>query len=133
LTGPDGQRVELFTEIGGEGDHFDHTILDDQARYPIVKARPPYEGSYMPEALTKREPSLSSFNGKSIKGVWQLVIRGTRNERFGMLHSWALIVKPQEDMLDAPAAAPPEDTGASEAQPESEARSGGEPPSGQSG
>jgi subtilisin-like proprotein convertase family protein len=128
LTGPDGQRVELFTEIGGEGDHFDQTIFDDQARYPIVKARPPYEGSFIPEALTKREASLSSFNGKSIKGVWQLVIRGTRNERFGMLHSWALLVKPQDDMLDTPVSAAPEDDDASEARPESDARSGSEPP-----
>ena len=45
---------------------------------------------------------MSHFNGKSVKGVWQLVIRGTRNERFGMLHHWGLFVRPIEDMLDAP-------------------------------
>lgn len=101
LTGPDGQRIELFTEVGGEGDHFDQTIFDDQGRYPIVKARPPFKGTFLPEALIKKQPSLSYFNGKSVKGVWQLVVRGTRNERFGMLHSWGLIVKPMEDMLDS--------------------------------
>ncbi len=99
LTGPDGQRIELFTEVGGEGDHFDETILDDQARYPIVKARPPFKGAFLPEALIKKQPSLGHFNGKSVKGVWQLVVRGTRNQRFGMLHNWSLIVKPMEDML----------------------------------
>ncbi len=109
LTGPDGQRVELFTEVGGSDDHFDHTVLDDQSRYPITKARPPFKGTFMPEGMAKRQPSLSHFNGKSVKGVWQLVIRGTRSERFGMLHSWSLIVTPQDDMLDAPAPNPPQD------------------------
>ena len=97
LTGPDGERVELFTEIGGSGDHFSKTILDDQASTPIVKARPPYEGRFRPEAIDKRQPGLGVFNGKSVQGVWQLVIRGTRSDRFGMLHSWSLQVAPEDD------------------------------------
>jgi hypothetical protein len=48
----------------------------------------------------KKQPSLSSFNGKSVKGVWQLVVRGSRSERWGMLHSWELIVTPVDDMMD---------------------------------
>ena len=106
LTGPDGQRVELFTDVGRSDDHFDQTIFDDQSRFPITKARAPFDGTFMPEALLKRQPSLSSFNGKNINGVWQLVIRGTRSERFGMLHEWRLIVRPQEETIggvDAPA------------------------------
>ena len=98
LTGPDGQRIELFTEVGGSGNNFEQTVLDDQSRSPITKARSPFTGTFMPEALAKRQPSLSHFNGKNINGVWQLVVRGTRNERFGMLHGWSLIVKPQERM-----------------------------------
>ncbi len=97
LTGPDGTRVELFTSVGGSGDHFDKTIFDDQSRVPITKTKAPFRGEFQPEALLKREPSLSHFNGKPAKGVWQLVIRGTRNERFGMLHSWGLIIRPRED------------------------------------
>tara|TARA_R110002049_G_scaffold309268_1_gene519610 strand:+ start:148365 stop:150260 length:1896 start_codon:yes stop_codon:yes gene_type:complete len=109
LTGPDGQRVELFTEVGGRDDHFDQTIFDDQSRYPITKARPPFNGTFMPEALLKRQPSLSSFNGRSVQGVWQLVIRGTRSERFGMLHEWRLIVKPMEEIVGV--VEPPEQDG----------------------
>ncbi len=105
LTGPDGQRIELFTEVGGGGDHFDQTIFDDQAREPIIKARPPFEGRYLPEGLLKRQPGLSHFNGKNAKGVWQLVVRGTRSERFGMLHSWGLITRPQEAMTGTSAVA----------------------------
>ncbi len=104
LTGPDGQRIELFTEVGGSDDHFEQTIFDDQAQYPINKARAPFKGSYIPEAMVKRQPSLSHFNGKSIKGVWQLVVRCSRSDRFGMLHRWSLIVTPKDEMLDPPSA-----------------------------
>ena len=101
LTGPDGQRIELFTEVGGHDDHFDGTIFDDQSHTPITKARPPFQGSFIPEGALKRQPSLGSFNGKSVKGVWQLVVRGSRSERWGMLHSWELMVTPVDDMMDA--------------------------------
>ena len=97
LTGPGGERIELFTEVGGHDDNFDETIFDDQASEPIVKGRPPFEGSYIPEGLVKHQPGLSVYNGKSIQGVWQLVIRGTRSERFGMLHSWSLQARPVEN------------------------------------
>ncbi|MEM9587878.1 MAG: proprotein convertase P-domain-containing protein, partial [Planctomycetota bacterium] len=52
LTGPDGTRIELFTEIGGSGNHFEQTVFDDQSRYPITKAKPPYSGTYLPEGTT---------------------------------------------------------------------------------
>jgi hypothetical protein len=107
LTGPDGQRIELFTEIGGSDDHFEETVFDDQSKFPITKARAPFQGTFTPEALLKRQPSLSHFNGKSVKGVWQLVIRASRSERFGMLHRWSLIVTPMDQMLEA--AAPDQD------------------------
>ena len=96
LTGPDGQRIELFTEVGGTGDHFDETIFDDQSQESITKTRPPYKGSYSPEGLVRQQPGLGHFNGKNVQGVWQLVVRGTRSERFGMLHNWGLLVQPQE-------------------------------------
>jgi len=118
LTGPDGQRIELFTEVGGSGDNFEETLLDDQSRSPIAKVRPPFKGTFRPEALDKRQPSLSAFNGKNVNGVWQLVVRGTRSERFGMLHGWSLIVKPQDAMLGSPAEAPAEDGPQPSARPE---------------
>ena len=99
LTGPDGQRIELFTEVGGSDDHFDQTIFDDQSRYPITKARPPFQGTFMPEGLLNHQPGLSSFNGTSIRGVWQLVLRCSRSDRFGMLHKWSLMVTPQDEIL----------------------------------
>ncbi len=100
LTGPDGQRIELFNGIGGSGDNFEKTTFDDQASTPITKGRSPFEGSYLPAAAIRRQPSLSHFNGKSAKGVWQLVIRCTRSDRFGMLHNWALLIRPDDRQTD---------------------------------
>ncbi len=97
LTGPGGERIELFTEVGGHDDNFENTVFDDQASQPIVKGRAPFEGSYIPEGTLKHEPGLSVYNDKSIQGVWQLVIRGTRSERFGMLHGWSLQARPVEN------------------------------------
>jgi subtilisin-like proprotein convertase family protein/Ca2+-binding EF-hand superfamily protein len=110
LTGPDGQRIELFSSVGGSDDNFNGTTFDDQASYPINKARSPFEGSFQPMALVKRQPSLGHYNGKNAKGTWQLVIRGSRSDRFGMLHYWGLNIRPEEklpgqtlDVLEAPA------------------------------
>ncbi len=108
LTGPDGQRIELFTGIGGSGDHFSETRFDDQSRYPITKARPPYSGTFLPEGVVKKQPGLGHFNGQSAAGVWQLVIRATRSDRFGMLHGWSLMFRPEEEMVGS-AAAPQSD------------------------
>ncbi|MFT4559896.1 MAG: subtilisin-like proprotein convertase family protein, partial [Planctomycetaceae bacterium] len=107
LTGPDGTRIELFSEVGGGGNHFDQTVFDDQARIPITKGKAPFKDSFLPEGLLNRESGLSVFNGKSAKGVWQLIIRGSRNDRFGMLHSWNLRMKTIEDagFVKAPALA----------------------------
>lgn len=106
LIGPDGQQVELFTNVGGHDDNFEKTFFDDQSSYPITKMKPPFRGVFQPEALLKRQPGLSHFNGKSIQGVWQLMIRATRSDRFGMLHQWALHVKPQDKMAEGQVAAP---------------------------
>ena len=119
LTGPDGQRIELFSSIGGSDDNFNGTVFDDQSRYPINKGRSPFEGEFQPMALVKRQPSLSHYNGKNAKGVWELVIRGSRSDRFGMLHYWSLNIRPEEKM-------PGEVLDVMEDQREQEDESGGE-------
>ena len=99
LVGPDETRIELFTAVGGSGDHFQRTIIDDESSTPITKGRSPFEGSFMSEGKAKRQPGLEKFNGKNAKGVWQLVIHGTRSERFGMLHEWKLIFRPKNGFV----------------------------------
>jgi subtilisin-like proprotein convertase family protein/Ca2+-binding EF-hand superfamily protein len=101
LIDPAGQRIELFTGVGGHDDHFDNTILDDDASVPIVRARPPFSGRYQTEAFIKRQPSLGSYRGSSIEGTWTLMVRAERSDRAGSLHGWALIAKPLAD-ADSP-------------------------------
>lgn len=100
LIGPDGERVELFTGVGGSDDHFDNTIFDDEARQDITRARPPFEGSFRPEEIRKRRPGLSRYKGKNLKGVWQLMIRASRSQRSGLLHGWSLIVEPAREQVE---------------------------------
>ena len=98
LIGPDGQRIELFTGVGKDDDHFDKTIFDDEARNIITKSRPPFRGSFRPEAMEKKgQPRLSRYKNKNLKGLWQLMVRANRSDRPGMLHGWSLIVKPVDE------------------------------------
>ena len=97
LIGPEGERIELFAEVGKVDDHFEDTVFDDKASTSITRGRPPFRGSYQPGALSKNEAGLSQFRGRSTKGLWQLMVRSTRSDRAGILHHWALIVKPAEE------------------------------------
>ncbi len=99
LIGPDGTRIELFTGVGGSGNHFDGTVFDDHAEVPITKGRPPFQGRFIPEGAVGHRAGLSTFSGRNARGVWQLVIRGTRSDRFGMLHSWGLILRPEDALM----------------------------------
>ena len=97
LVAPDGQEVLLFAYVGGSGNHFDRTVFDDESRNLIRKGSPPFDATYQPQSLETGQPGLSSFKGKNVRGRWQLRISAKRNDRFGVLHSWALIAKPQTD------------------------------------
>jgi len=100
LIGPEGQRVELFTSVGGSDDHFDRTLFDDDAEARITRSRPPFRGSFRPEALDRRKPGLNQFRGKNLKGIWQLMIRASRSDRTGILHGWSLEVSPSQESVD---------------------------------
>jgi len=108
LIGPGGERVELFTAVGGEDDHFSNTIFDDEATTPVREARPPFAGRFQPEAVEKQETSLRTFYGKRITGTWTLMIRAQRADRAGSLHGWSLIPKPLEEGATIPPEEPPQ-------------------------
>lgn len=97
LIGPYGDRVELFTGVGRDDDHFSNTVFDDEAPRPITEGRPPFPGAYRPEGASKRQPSLKQFYGKPIAGTWTLMIQAERSDRPGVLHGWALIAKTTAD------------------------------------
>ena len=87
LIAPDGTRVELFTDVGGSGDHFTNTVLDSQAGTAITSASNPFSGTYRPEG------NLNVLNGKTPNGVWSLEVtndNGSSRSRSGTINSWSL-------------------------------------------
>jgi len=95
LRSPDGTRVELFTDVGGNGDHFTGTILDDQAGTSITSGAAPFAGTYRPEG------SLSAFNGRNAVGTWTLEITDDKFLYRGTLHSWSITITGEPMALTA--------------------------------
>ncbi|HLE29878.1 MAG TPA: FG-GAP-like repeat-containing protein, partial [Anaerolineales bacterium] len=69
LASPSGQSVLLINQVGGDGDNFTNTILDDQASTPISLGTAPFTGRYRPE-----QP-LSRFVDSRAIGVWTLTLQ----------------------------------------------------------
>lgn len=87
LVAPDGTRVELFSDVGGTGDNFTGTRLDDDAGASVRTATAPFTGRFRPEH------PLFVFNGKGPNGTWTLeVTDDTRNGLKGTLVSWSLTI-----------------------------------------
>ena len=84
LVSPAGTRVELFTRVGGRGDNFSNTTLDDEATIPITMGSPPFAGSYRPEGL------LADFDGEDPNGTWTLEIYDVSDWDFGILFDWSV-------------------------------------------
>jgi subtilisin-like proprotein convertase family protein len=84
LWSPQGTLVELFTDVGGDGDNFDHTVLSDQALMSIEYSTAPFTGTYRPEG------SLADFNGEMTNGTWTLFVRDDLEVYTGTLNAWGL-------------------------------------------
>lgn len=99
LMAPDNTLVELFTDVGGNGDGFYGTVLDDEASLSIRDGTAPFVGRYRPEG------NLSVLNGKDRRGIWKLIVTDDSILISGTLNSWALII----DSVSVPGGpAPPE-------------------------
>ncbi len=99
LIAPDGTRVELFTDVGGNGDHFTGTVLDSQASTSITAGSAPFAGTYRPEG------SLAAFNGKNAVGTWTLEITDDQYLYSGTLSSWSITITGEPMALAAAAPA----------------------------
>ncbi len=86
LIAPDGTRVELFTDVGGLGDNFADTILDDEADLSITEGSAPFAGTYRPEG------NLSDLVGKDVHGTWTLEVTDDSALSSGTLNHWSVIV-----------------------------------------
>ncbi len=84
LVSPQGTRVELFHGVGGSGDGFDGTTLDDEAADSISTGVAPFAGRFRPA-----EP-LSSLAGQNPNGRWWLEVADSAREDSGTLLAWSL-------------------------------------------
>ncbi|HBE54330.1 MAG TPA: hypothetical protein DDW76_37680, partial [Cyanobacteria bacterium UBA11369] len=84
LISPSGTRVELFTDVGGGGDNFTNTSLDNAATTSITSGTAPFTGSFKPEG------TLAVLNGENPNGTWKLEVSDDSLADVGTLNSWSL-------------------------------------------
>ena len=83
----EGTRIELFTDVGGNGSNFTNTLLDDDAATLITSGSASFASAFRPEG------DLSLLAGEQLTGVWTLEIRDDRKNFTGSLMNWSLIVE----------------------------------------
>jgi subtilisin family serine protease/subtilisin-like proprotein convertase family protein len=88
LIAPSGQRIPLIVRRGGSGDNLEQTVFDDEARAFIGSSAAPFAGEFRPER------PLSTLNGTSARGRWELWIDDLAHGDSGWLHSWSLVLSP---------------------------------------
>jgi microcystin-dependent protein/subtilisin-like proprotein convertase family protein len=86
LVSPEGSRIWLFAGVGGGGDNFTGTTLDDQAATPIYMGAAPFAGTYQPET------PLSGLAGEDPSGLWRLEVHDWAGADQGTLNDWSLEV-----------------------------------------
>jgi len=68
LVSPDGTKVTLSQNSGGDGDNYTETVFDQDSQTSISSANAPFTGSFRPVE------SLDIFNGERANGNWVLQI-----------------------------------------------------------
>ena len=86
LISPDGSKVELFSDIGGTGNNFSATIIDDDAARDIASPSAPFTGNFRPVG------NLNLFRGISATGTWTLEINDDQRGTSGTLEFWSLSI-----------------------------------------
>ena len=78
--------VKIINKVGGSGDNFVNTVLNDSATTPIASGTAPFTGSFQPSS------PLAPFNTLNTDGTWSLVITDTATGDTGTLTGWCLII-----------------------------------------
>jgi len=88
LIAPDGTEIPLFSYIGGSGNDFAGTILDDEGDVPVSSGTAPFIGRYRPKGL------LSVVDASDAQGEWKLkVIDDSERGGAWSLNSWSLVIE----------------------------------------
>lgn len=92
LVSPDGTVVPVISNAGGAGNNFCQTALDDESAGPgiqtVAAAQAPFTGSFKPSA------PLSSFDGRTANGTWQLRAQDSGPADIGSVRAFSLSVTP---------------------------------------
>jgi subtilisin-like proprotein convertase family protein/photosystem II stability/assembly factor-like uncharacterized protein len=86
LTNPSGTQVTLFSGVGGSGDNFTNTVLDDEAATAINFGAAPFAGTFQPMQ------ALNGMDGQSPNGQWTLTVIDFAQSNSGTLNSWSIAV-----------------------------------------
>jgi hypothetical protein len=81
-----GVGVKIINNVGGSGDNFINTVLNDSATTPIASGTPPFTGSFQPSN------PLTPFNGINPSGYWLLQITDTVSGDSGFLRAWCVVL-----------------------------------------
>lgn len=86
LLAPDGTKVRLFTNAGGNGKNFTETIITDTAALSIQENKlAPYSGSFKPQ------DKLGNVNNYQLaNGNWLLYIKDVAEHDRGKVINWSL-------------------------------------------
>jgi hypothetical protein len=84
LVSPSGTRVELFANVGEDGDNMTELLLSDAAPTPVHQGEAPFTGLFRPLR------PLSTFAGEPANGEWTLEIFDLANGDTGSLLAWSL-------------------------------------------
>ena len=84
LISPTGTQMLLVNRVGGAGQDFSGTTLDDSASTLIDQGNAPFSGTFRPDT------PLGKVNGQSPNGTWTLNVADVAADDTGTLNSWSL-------------------------------------------
>lgn len=76
----------IVYRVGGTGNNFYNTVLNDSALIPIESGIPPYNGQYKPSR------PLSQFINLTTNGLWILKIYDIAKNLTGVIKSWSITI-----------------------------------------
>lgn len=94
LWSPNGTRVELVGNEGGNGNHFVDTTFSEKSTSLIRRALPPFTGIFQPEG------SLKTLVGEIPNGDWSLEVIDSRWFGGGHLNDWKLVLETDSDVSE---------------------------------
>jgi hypothetical protein len=85
IVAPDGTEAPLFSNIGGDGDNFTNTCLNQDAASDVVSSTPPFTGTFKPSGQMG-----SVNNGQMGSGTWYLRVTDSYGGDEGIVTSFSL-------------------------------------------